>query len=48
MFLDDLAALNSPLCVFVCGSGLSLVTPSAQEHGFSVTEAAVDFTAARM
>lgn len=27
--LSDLAALNSPLCVFVCGSGFSLVTPSA-------------------
>lgn len=29
VFLDDLAALNSPSCVFVCGSGFSLVTPSA-------------------
>lgn len=48
VFLDDLAALNSPLCVFVCGSGFSLVMPSAQEHGLSVTEAAVNFSAARM
>lgn len=29
VFLDDLAALNSLLCVFVCGCGFSPVTPSA-------------------
>lgn len=29
VFLDDLAALSSLLCVFVCGCGFSPVTPSA-------------------